>query len=417
MNTYAPLRQPGFPLFLASLFISTIGTQAQLRAIGWQIQHSFEDTVLLLGLIGLAEAIPAVGLALIGGWLADLVDRKRLMLAALAVMLACSTALWALTPWAYTADRLWLIYAVVAVGGLARAALIPSRSAIGIDLVPRELITRAVTLRSFAWMTAAAIGPLLVGPAIAVAGTRGAFALDIACMIAAIACAMVMRYRRPPPPPREPMLAGVRAGIAFVRGDRMMLGAMSLDLFAVLFGGATALLPAFADDILHTDAFGYGLLCAAQEVGAILMAVALAHAPPVRRAGATMLIAVAVFGACMIGFALSPWLWLSVGLLFVSGLADTVSVVIRSTIIQVRTPSHLRGRVASVNAIFVGSSNEIGAFESGVAARLLGLVASVVVGGVITVGIVGMTALRVPALRRLGRVDQHIDGDEAGRER
>ncbi len=406
MNTYAPLRQPGFPLFLASLFISTIGTQAQLRAIGWQIQHSFEDTVLLLGLIGLAEAIPAVGLALIGGWLADLVDRKRLMLAALAVMLACSTALWALTPWAYTADRLWLIYAVVAVGGLARAALIPSRSAIGIDLVPRELITRAVTLRSFAWMTAAAIGPLLVGPAIAVAGTRGAFALDIACMIAAIACAMVMRYRRPPPPPREPMLAGVRAGIAFVRGDRMMLGAMSLDLFAVLFGGATALLPIFAKDILHTGPWGLGLLRAAPAVGAFTLSLLLTRWPLERRVGRIMLLAVAVYGVCMLVFGLSTSMLLSLAALAVSGGADMVSVVVRQTLVQLETPNDMRGRVSAVNSVFIGASNQLGEFESGATAALLGPVGSVVAGGIGTLLVAALWLKGFPELAQRDRMTE-----------
>src|SRR4051812_15394309 len=228
MSTYAPLRQPGFPLFLASVFIATLGTQIEMRAVGWQIQRSFAaaDTDLLLGYVGLAEALPSLSMALASGWIADRLDRKRLMLAGLGVLLACAAALAALTPWAFAPGRLWSVYAVIAVGGLAISVLIPSRSALGIDLMAREMIPQAVTLRSFAWMAGAATGPLLAGRIISCFGPGGAFVVAPACLALAAGLATAIPYRRPPPPPPESMLAGVRGGIAFVRGDRMMLGAM-----------------------------------------------------------------------------------------------------------------------------------------------------------------------------------------------
>ncbi len=392
----------------------------QTTAVGWQL-YELTYSAYVLGGVGLVQVLPLILLALPAGHVADRYNRRRIMMIAEVLLAMCALGLAGISLVGRIENQ-WLgvaiIYLCLFVSGVARAFEGPARAALLPQVVPRSAFTNAVTWASGGFQLASVIGPALGGLLIAqFGGASVVYVANAVFSLAFFSLLTTIKSKDVASSTHAATLEALAAGVRFVRRTRVILAAITLDMFAVLFGGATALLPAFADDILHTDAIGYGLLCAAQEVGSIVMAVAIAHAPPLRRSGATMLAAVAVFGACMIGFALSPWLWVSIAFLFVSGLADTVSVVIRSTIIQVRTPSHLRGRVASVNAIFVGSSNEIGAFESGVAARYLGLVPSVVVGGAITLAIVGLTALRVPALRRLDRVDQHIDGDEAGRER
>ena len=299
------------------------------------------------------------------------------------------------------ADVPWF-YLVIGVSGIARSFLMAARTALVAELVPRDQYANATAWRTSSWQLAAVLGPAVGGLLYAFGGPAVAYATDLALMAVGVGALLLVRPRgRPQVVFGEGVRESLGAGIRFVFSQPILLGAISLDLFSVLFGGAVALLPVFAADILHVGPQGLGLLRAAPAVGAVGMSLWLAHRPPLRRAGPALLINVALFGVSIIAFGLSQTFWLSAVLLVFNGAVDTVSVVIRSTILQEWTPTPLLGRVAAVNSIFIGSSNEIGAFESGVAAKLLGVVPSVVFGGMMTLGIVGVTAWRVPALRKL----------------
>ncbi len=300
----------------------------------------------------------------------------------------------------------WTIYAVIVVCGAARSFLLPARNALGADLVPRPLFPSAVAWRTGVWQVAAVSGPALGGILYAAVGPTVSYV--IATLLMGVALLAVARIRVPArvgPARAEPLLASVRAGLDFLLTKPIFLGAITLDLLAVLFGGAVAILPIFAEEILHVGPQGLGALRAAPAIGAVVMSGLLALRPPPRGAGRVFLWAVALFGLSMIAFALSRWFWVSLAILAASGAADMLSVYFRSTLSQVLVPSNMLGRISAVNQIFIGSSNEIGAFESGVAAKLMGTVSSVVFGGLITVGVTGLTAWRVPALRRLDRLE------------
>jgi MFS family permease len=409
-DPYAALRIPMFRWFLASMLTMTLGAQIQAVVVGWQVYELTRDP-LSLGLVGLAEALPYISMALWAGHVADRGNRRRIALAALVVLVACSAALLALTVTGAAArGRLGLaaIYLVIIVSGVARSFLQPARQGIGAELVPRPMYPNAVTWRTSMWQTAAVLGPAAGGLLYGFGGPTVAYATDTALMVLALGAFARIAYV---PAPRaeeatgEGIWASLTTGIRYVARQPVLAGAMTLDMFAVFFGGATALLPVFADEILKVGPEGLGLLRAAPAAGAVTMSLLLAHRPPMRRAGPAMFTSVALFGCCMIGFALSRHVWLSLVLLAASGAVDMVSVVIRSTLLQSWTPTHLIGRVSSVNSIFVGSSNEIGMFESGVAAKLLGTVPSVVFGGCMTLLVVAVTAWRVPILRRLDRLE------------
>jgi len=381
----------------------TVATQIQAVVVAWQIYDLTHDP-LSLGLIGLAEAIPFIGVALFAGHVADRVSRLRISLIALASLLLCSVALlsFTLSPHIITGARVWPIYLVIFLSGIARSFLQPARTALGAELVPRELYPNAVTWRSSTWQFATVVGPALGGLVYGFGSARWAYGLDAGIMAIAFLSLAGMRHTpKANAVSDESFVTSLMTGVRFVRSQPVIFGALSLDLFSVLFGGAVALLPVFAAEILHVGAQGLGILRASPAVGAVVMSLLLAHLPPLRRAGRTLLVSVALFGLCMIGFGLSRNFLLSIALLAASGMADTVSVVVRSTLLQVLTPDHLLGRVSSVNAIFIGSSNEIGAFESGTAARLLGTVPAVVLGGLATLVVVAVTAVKVPMLRRL----------------
>ena len=410
-DPYAPLRLVNFRWFVASILAMAMGAQIQGVVVAWQMYAITHDP-LALGMVGLAEAAPFIALALYAGHVADLRDRKRIALSALVILFLCSGAL-AVTSLLFLMRGQsggwirWTIYAVIVVCGAARSFLLPARNALGADLVPRPLFPSAVAWRTGIWQVAAVTGPALGGILYAWVGATSSYA--IAAGLMAISLVTVARIRAPARPPvarAEPLVASVRAGLTFLFSRPVFLGAMTLDLLAVLFGGAVALLPIFAEEILHVGPQGLGALRAAPAVGAVLMSSLLALRPPPRRAGRLFLSAVALFGVFMIAFALSRSIWLSLLLLAASGAADMLSVYFRSTLMQVMVPSGMLGRVSAVNQIFVGSSNEIGAFESGVAAKLLGTVSSVVVGGVITVVVTLITAWRVPALGRLDRLEE-----------
>ena len=385
----------------------TLATMIQGTIVGWQVYELTHDA-LALGLIGLAEALPYIAASLFAGHVADRYDRRYVSLVALTVVLLSAVALLVLPSMFGDSPRVLVraIFIVIAVSGFARSFLIPARQALGAELVPRELFPNSVTWRSGAWQLAAVAGPALGGGLYAVGGTRLAYSVDaVLVVIGMLALTMVRRTPHPPSPSGESIATSLAAGVRFVFGERIVLGALSLDLFSVLFGGATALLPVYAAEILHVGPQGLGLLRSAPSIGAVITSVILMHAKPFQQTGRVLLQSVAIFGLTIIVFGLSTSVWVAVTALAVGGAADMVSVFIRSTLLTTRTPPEMLGRVMSVNGIFVGSSNEIGAFESGVTARWFGAVPSVVLGGAMTLLVVAVTAWRNPTLRLLGRIE------------
>ncbi|MGV3639582.1 MAG: MFS transporter [Adhaeribacter sp.] len=404
-DPYAVLRIPDYRLFVASRLCLTLALQIQAVVVGWQIYDLTKDP-LSLGLIGLAEAIPSIVVALYAGHLADHTSRKKIIVSCLVLLLVCSAGLLA-----YTTDLGYYmqehgvlpIYAVIFLSGIARGFVGPAIFSFMPQLLPdKALYANAVSWNTTLWQTASVAGPALGGLVYGFWGITASYGLDVALTLLATLGFLLIPGR--PLPPSEGKLQikeSLMTGLRFVFGNQVILSAISLDLFAVLFGGAVALLPIFAAEVLHTGPQGLGFLRAAPAVGSLLMAVLITHRPVRNHAGRKMLWCVAGFGVCMIVFGLSTSFWLSLLVLGLSGAFDSISVIIRSTLMQLLTPEHLKGRVSSVNNIFVGSSNEIGAFESGVAARLLGPVAAVVFGGCMTLAVVGTTAWKARKLRRL----------------
>jgi hypothetical protein len=297
------------------------------------------------------------------------------------------------------------VYVIIFVSGIARGVLQPARQAMSAEIIPRAMYQNAIAWRSSTWQTASVIGPAVGGLLFGFAGAVASYGVAALLMLVALGAFLMVRYAATPRAARDAsMLAELMSGLHFVWSEHAILAALSLDLFSVFLGGAEALLPVFASEILKVGPQGLGLLRAAPAAGAVTMGIFLAHRPPFTRAGRTMLLAVGVFALAIVGFGLSRSFYLSLVLLALSGMADNVSVVIRSTLIQLLTPPQMLGRVAAVNSIFIGSSNELGAFESGVAARLFGAVPAVVLGGSAALFVVGLTARLVPRLRTLGRI-------------
>ncbi len=407
-DPWAALRHTDYRRFLTTHFATTLGVQIQDVIVAWQMYLDTHDP-LSLGLVGLAEALPNIAMSLLGGHVADRMDRRKLALIATWVLLACALVLAGLAGLNGDLVRYRIIgaYSVVAISGVARAFLQPARTALAAAMIPREMQANAVTWRSTTWQLGAVIGPALGGLLNAAVGPRGSYIADGMLVVVALLALAAIRHRSAPMVDESmPIRESLTVGIRYLRSQQVLLGAMTLDLFSVLFGGAVALLPIFVVEILHTGAWGLGLLRAAPAVGALSMSVAIAWLPPMRRAGRTLFYAVAAFGVFTIGFGLARSIWLSFACLALSGAADMISVVVRSTLLQLLVPDHLMGRVTSVNAIFIGSSNEIGSFESGVTAKLLGAVPAVLVGGAITLGVVGVTAVAAPELRKVGRLDE-----------
>jgi len=372
--------------------------------IGWQVYDLTHDA-LSLGLIGLSEAIPFLTVALFAGHVADIINRKLIIAIAATIYVLCAFVLLYMS---YTMQELYLtagvlpLYIIIAITGLARAFFFPAQSAYMAQIVPRNLYANSSTWNSTIWHIAAVSGPAAGGLVYGFAGIHAAFM----CVVFFSAISLMFFYtsKSVPLPPRtagEGIFTSLSTGIKFVFGHQVLLGALALDMFGVLFGGAVALLPVFASEVLHTGPQGLGFLRAAPALGAVLMAMILAYHPPIHRSGIKLLWAVGGFGACIIFFALSGNFFLSLVLLALSGMFDNVSVIIRGTILQMYTPDEMRGRVASVNSLFVGSSNELGSFESGLAAKLMGLIPSVVFGGGMTVMIVLATAGLAPKLRKM----------------
>ncbi|MEP6990759.1 MAG: MFS transporter [bacterium] len=405
-DAYVALRHRDFRWYILSMFAMTLGSQLQAVVVGWQVYAITHDP-LSLGLIGLAEALPFIAIALPAGYVADRWNRRSISVAALAVLALCSVALLVLSiggtllrPFGVTP-----IYMVIFASGIARSILQPSRQAMSAELVPREHQENAIAWRSSSWQTAAVAGPAMGGLLYGFTSAVVAYSVDAALMVFALACMLVMRYEAGERSVgRASIMMDLLTGLRFVWTQPLILGALSLDLFSVFLGGSEALLPVFASEILRVGPQGLGILRAAPALGAVAMGVFLAHRPPIERAGRSLLAAVAVFAVAIIGFGLSTSFWLSMILLGVSGMADSVSVVIRSTLLQLLTPRDMLGRVSAVNSVFIGSSNELGAFESGVAARFVGTVPAVVAGGIAALAVVGLTAKLVPSLRKLQRI-------------
>ena len=405
-DPYIAFRHRAFRWYILSLWTMTAGSQLQAVIVGWQV-YSITHDPLSLGLIGLAEALPFITVALPGGYVADRWNRRTVSLMAVAVLALCSVSLLLLSAVPGTLARLGVlpIYATIFASGIARGILHPARQAMSSELVPREHLENAIAWRSSAFQTAAVVGPAAGGLLYGFSGPVASYGVGAALTLLALCFMLSIRYT----PAgrfmnRSAMGDNLLTGMRFVWSQPLILGAMSLDLFSVFLGGAEALLPVFASEILHVGPQGLGILRAAPALGAVLMGVFLAHRRPIERAGRALLAAVAVFALAIIGFGLSTNFGLSLVLLAVSGMADSVSVVIRSTLVQMLTPANMMGRVSAVNSVFIGSSNELGAFESGVAARLLGTVPAVVAGGVAALAVVGLIGRVVPALRDLARI-------------
>jgi len=399
-DPYSSLRFPEYRLFLSSMAAVFAATQIQSTVLGWQV-YAITGDPLSLGFVGLAEALPFLSLTLVGGWAADRFDRRALSLASLAAVGLSSASLLVLS---LGTPRAFPLYAAQALAGLGRAFFRPASVALGTELVPREHYHNAASWRSSVFHTAMVLGPAVGGGLIALGGPRLAYAVGLGLTAAGLAALAAVARRPPRPYVPEHILRELADGVRFVFGQPLVLGALSLDLFAVLFGGATALLPVFARHVLGVGEVGFGFLRAAPAVGSVAMGLALARLGHFRRAGRALLWCVALFGVTWIAFALSRSYALSLALLTAGGALDNVSVVLRSTLVQTFTPQEKMGRVAAVNSFFIGSSNELGAFESGLAARLMGTVPSVVFGGAMTLVTVAVVAWRAPALRRLERI-------------
>ncbi len=369
-----------FRLWCARL-VSTAASQMLMVAVGWQM-YDLTGSAWDLGLVGLLQFAPALALVLLAGHVIDRHHRARIVALCLAMQVVAALVLWAGSHGGW-ASREWLLGVSLLLGAV-RAFQMPAQQALTPLLVPAALLPRALAFSSAGMQAAIIAGPAL-GGVIYVAGaaaTYGSCALLFA--VASVLVALI-RYDHAPPPASPVTLATLLAGVHFVTRHRVVLGAVSLDLFAVLLGGATALLPIFAKDILHVGPWGLGVLRSAPAVGALLMSVALSRWPVRRRTGRTLLAAVAVYGAATVVFGLTSHFVVAIAALALSGAADMISVVIRSTLIQLETPDDMRGRVSAVNSVFIGASNQLGEFESGATAAWLGPVGSVVLGGLGTV--------------------------------
>ena len=405
-DPYAALRFKEFRTFLLVRFAFVFARTMQFIVIEWEVYNLTKDP-LSLGIIGLMEVIPAVSLALFAGHIVDQKEKRGLLLKCLLGFSVISVGLFLLT-WprivqgVSTNVILYSIYFLVFLGGIVRAFLGPTNFSLFALIVPKKLYPNAATWNSSVWQMGAVLGPALAGFSIHWIGVHWSMCLIFGFSL--IALIFLLQIPEKPilnPKIGEPVMKSLREGVKFVLDTKIILGAIALDMVAVLFGGAVALLPIYAQDILKVGPEGFGVLRAAPAVGAVIIMFTSAYYPLNKKAGLKLLAAIFGFGLSIIIFGLSTWFWLSVFALFLSGVTDGISMIIRQTILQLRTPDHMRGRVSSVNSMFVGSSNELGAFESGVTAKLMGTVTAVVFGGSMTLVTVLFTGWISPAFRKL----------------
>lgn len=393
-DPYAALRFTEFRYLISGTFLMTAAILIQEVVLGYELYKLTHDP-LSLGLIGLAEAVPFIAVALFGGHYADRKDKRTMMqLSLLVVILGSVILLWATLPSTRQNHSqtylLWIIYGVLALLGLSRGFYSPASSSLKAFLTPRAFYTNAATWSSIFWQAGAILGPGIAGFLYAYLSLTITLWIVIGALVLNFVLISLIEKKPIPPSDEEQtnLWQSIREGIRFVFENKIILYAISLDLSVVLFGGVVAILPVFAEDILYVGAEGLGVLRAAPSVGAVITILASAYFPPTHQAWRNMLIAVAGFGIATLIFAVSTNFWLSVAMLFFTGAFDSISVVIRQTILQVIPPDNMRGRVIAVNSIFVSSSNELGAFESGVAARVFGTVPSILLGGGLTMFIV-----------------------------
>lgn len=415
-DPYASLRYNEFKLFLLIRFSLVMAWSMQFIIVEWEVYRLTNDP-LSLGIIGLMEIIPAFSIALFAGHIVDQNEKKKVLLICSLAFLSLSTGFWYLSFEAVQQDigpqyTLYLIYALVFFGGIVRAFISPTVFSLMALVVPKKLYPNAAAWSSSVWQLSAVLGPAIGGFSLHQIGVNSSL-LMVMCMVAvAIFFGLLLKKKAILNPKiGEPVWQSLKVGLRFVFGTKLILAALTLDMIAVLFGGAVALLPVFAKDILEVGAQGFGILRAAPAVGSFLVMFSLAYFPIQKNAGIKLLVAVFVFGCSILLFGLSTFFWLSVFALFMSGVADGVSMVIRSTILQIYTPDDMRGRVSSVTNMFVGSSNELGAFESGFTAKIMGTVPAVVFGGIMTLVTVGATTVVSPSLRQL-HIDTSADADD-----
>ena len=414
-DPYAALRYKEFNVFLLLRFVMVFGWSMQFIVIEWEV-YSLTKSALSLGIVGLMEVVPAISMALFAGHIVDQNEKKGLLLKCILGFFVISFGLFLLT-WpqfnsGYSSQFiLYSIYFLVFLGGLVRAFLGPTIFSLLSLIVPKNTYSNAATWSSSVWQISSVLGPAVAGFSITLIGVHWSMCSVLGCsVLALIALSQISTKPILNPKIGEPIMQSLKEGVKFVYNNKTILGALSLDMTAVLFGGAVALLPIFAQDILKVGPEGFGVLRAAPALGAFIIMFISAYVPLNKNAGMKLLFSIFAFGICIIVFGLSTIFWLSVMALFFSGVVDGISVVIRQTILQLKTPDHMRGRVAAVNSIFVGSSNELGAFESGLTAKLMGTVTSVVFGGTMTLIIVLFTGFASPTFRKLDLqkdIDEH----------
>ena len=392
---------PSFQRYWAARLCVTLAIQMQAVAIGWQI-YDMTRRPLDLGLVGLAQFLPSLGLALVTGHVADRYDRRTVM--ALCIIVEALCAVLFLTFTLQDGTNTPFLFGVLVLFGTARAFEFPASVALMPNLVPPRLFTNAAAWSSSAWQVATIVGPAIGGLLYAI-GPEAVYGCCILMFLLSVFLVSTIRIERREREQKAATWESVVAGISFIRGQPVVLGAVSLDLFAVLLGGATALLPVYARDILHVGPWGLGLLRSAPAVGALVTALLIARRPIQRHAGAILLGAVGVFGLSIVCFGLSHNLWLSLLALTVLGASDMISVVIRRVLVLVKTPDEMRGRVSAVESVFIGASNELGEFESGVTAAWFGVVPAVVLGGLGTLAVVGLWVRIFPQLRRVDSLE------------
>ncbi len=386
-------------------FVFIMGLRMMGTLVSWWMYELTGDAF-YIGMIGLAEAIPAVSLSLYAGYVIDKSEKRRLLLRTVFLYgICCIILLGSSTHW-FNEEMgkklvIIFIYTIIFFTGVIRAFSGPSFGAIIASLVPREMLISASQLSSTTWLIASISGHATAGFLIALFRVTGTFVVIICLIFTGLFLLSRLKEKPPGITAEKKTMEAVREGLKYVFKTKEILAALTLDLFAVLFGGAVAMVPVYAKDILHVGPIGFGWLNAASDIGSITMVLGLTLSPMRRKQGIKLLFAVAGFGACIIVFGISKWYWASFGALLVSGVLDGVSVVVRSNIVQLKTPDALRGRVMSVNSMFINSSNEIGQFESGVAAKLMGVVPSVVFGGCMTIIVVVATWFKAPSLKKL----------------
>jgi MFS family permease len=395
------LRRRDYALLWAAILVTGFGGQMVVVAVGWQVYEIHHDPF-DLGLIGLMEFVPLALLALPAGHLADRVPRRLILAASLVLEVAVAALLLVVS--LSGADELWPFLVLAAAAGCAGAIGVPAGRALPATLVPLELVANAIALRSVAFQFAIIAGPALGGLLFAI-DAEIVYGTAVVLLAIGFACVLAVREPDREPVADAPTVSSVLAGIGFIRRTPIVLGSITLDLFAMLLGGAIALAPVFAQEVLHTGPFGLGLLRSAPAVGALAGALMLARRPLRTNAGTTLLVVVALFGASMVVFGLSESLPLSLAALAFGGFVDMISMNIRSTTVAMVTPDGLRGRVLAVEMVFISASNELGAFESGAAAAILGTVPAVVAGGIVTIGLAAVWPRLFPALVQVGRLE------------